>query len=111
MRDPDAYVIVVDAAARYPSIACSKAISRLISAFLPDPKIYAQQLRSSLQQTSPPGTSLQSIVSRFIRTRSELSTLGIDLDETELIGALMNSLPANEFVHDKKSSDVPSRHL
>ena len=42
-------------------------------------------------------------MSRFIRTRSKLSTLGIELDKSELIGALMNSLPANEFIHEKNN--------
>ena len=103
VRDPDAFVIIVDAAARHPSMPGSRALHSLESAFLPDTSIYAQQLRSMLQQPIPTGTPLQSIVSKFLKIRSELATLDVNLDEQELIGALMNVLPMPDFTTERNN--------
>lgn len=50
-----------------------------------------------LQQPHARGTTLQSIVSKFLKIRSELIALGVDLDEKELTGALMNALPMPNY--------------
>ena len=103
IRDPDAFVIMVDAAARHPLMPGSKAISGLIGAFLPNASVHSQRLRSVLQQPIPSGTTFQSVVSKFAKIRSELTTLGVNLDEQELIGALINVLPVPDFSTEKNN--------
>jgi hypothetical protein len=56
-----------------------------------------------LQQPIPNGTPFQSIVSKFLKIRSELATLDVTLDEQELIGALLNVLPMPDFSTERNN--------